>query len=244
MITYSIFLVSFLALFPSPTEPSLDHYGQVLDNLYRGKSTQGTLVMTIVTPHYERTLQMDMWTLGLDHTLVRLRSPRKERGNGSLKRGNEMWNYLRKIDKLVRIPPSMMMSSWMGGDFTNDDIVRDSSWSEDFDARLGQAEPGRVTVIYRPKENVAVTWSRIEVVFDETNGLPTTQSYFDEKEEKVRVLTYSDVKEVDGRLIPTTLTMDPIKKDGQSTRLEYRELKFDVDLKETFFTTGKLRKGI
>lgn len=244
-----MFLAMVLLLFPAtttslPTEPNLEHYARTLDDLYRGAATQGTLAMTIKNPHYERTLELDMWTLGLDHTLVRLKAPRKERGNGTLKRGNEMWNYLRKIDKLVRIPPSMMMSSWMGGDFTNDDIVRDSSWSKDYTAEHGGEQADGVLIIFRPRPEAAVTWSRVEVLFSTENGLPLTQSFFDEKDEKVRELAYSEVKEVDGRQIPTVLTMTPTQKPDQFTRIEYRDLKFDVPLKETFFTTAELRKGI
>lgn len=226
------------------TDPELAKYAQTLDDLYRGASTQGSMEMTIKNKYYERTLKIDMWTLGLNHTLVRLRSPRKERGNGTLKRGNEMWNYLRKIDKLVRIPPSMMMSSWMGGDFTNDDIVRDASWSADYHAEAGAKHADGTLIIYRPREDAAVTWSRVEVVFSTENGLPLHQSFYDEKDEKVRVLTYSEVQEVGGRLIPTVLTMTPVAKKDQFTRIQYTDLKFDVDLKETFFTTSELRKGI
>jgi len=222
----------------------VSEYSEVLDQLYRGKSTKSVIAMTIKTPHYERTLEMKMWTLGLDHSLVQISSPRKEKGNGTLKRGNEMWNYLSKIDKLVRIPPSMMMSAWMGGDFTNDDIVRDSSWSDDYESTLQSVDEETVVLEYRPKPDSAVTWEKIVITFDAALKLPMTQVYYDEKGEKVRLLTYSEVEDFGGRKLPTVLTMRPLDKEDQFTTMQYKTLDFETDLKKTFFTTNQLRKRL
>ena len=118
--------------------------------------------MDIATPHFGRSLEMEIWTLELDYTLVRITSPRKEEGVSSLKRGNEMWNYLPKIEKTIRVPPSLMMASWMGSDFTNDDVIRETSWEEDYEVAYGQdPEPGQFVLVYTPKEGAAVTWARV-----------------------------------------------------------------------------------
>ena len=117
--TSTVLLALLIAAGPTPQELSAR-----LDDLYRSSSSHGRILMHVKTPDYERRLEMEVWSRGQDHTLVRIHSPRKERGVATLKKGKEMWNWLPKIKRTVRVPPSMMMSSWMGSDLTNDGLHR------------------------------------------------------------------------------------------------------------------------
>ncbi len=116
--------------------PTVQELIDEVDKLLRSESSYGDVEMTIVTPNWERTLRMDMWTRGMDETFVRVTSPAKDAGMATLRVDTEMWNYFPKIDKVMKIPSSMMMGSWMGSDFTNDDIVKESSLLDDYDSRL------------------------------------------------------------------------------------------------------------
>ncbi|MCK5343430.1 MAG: outer membrane lipoprotein-sorting protein, partial [Candidatus Heimdallarchaeota archaeon] len=106
------------------------------EDLIKGSSAQGTIEMHIVTPDYERTMKMESWWVGNEKALIVILSPRREKGNKTLKIGNEMWSYLKNTETTIKIPPSMMLQSWMGSDFTNDDLVRDSDEVEDYTQRL------------------------------------------------------------------------------------------------------------
>ena len=114
-----------------------------IDQLYRSESSYAVFEMEIVTPHYQRTLAMEAWSLGTKKTLIRINAPRKEKGVSTLRIDNEMWNYLPKTDRVIRIPPSMMMSSWMGSDFTNDDLVQEFSLFEDYSYELTTPDSAR-----------------------------------------------------------------------------------------------------
>ena len=119
--------VALIALFPSPVraQTALEIIDRV-DRLMRGESSRGLVTMEITTEHWSRTLEMEVWSLGTEHSLVRLRSPAREAGTATLKAGDEVWNYLPRVDRTIKVPPSLMMGSWMGSHFTNDDLVKES----------------------------------------------------------------------------------------------------------------------
>lgn len=215
-----------------------------LDELYRSKASEGKLTMKVRTPDYQRDMTMKIWSRGMDDTLVIISAPRKDAGTASLKRGSEMWNYLPKIKKTIRIPPSMMMGSWMGSDFTNDDLVRESSWEEDFDVSLEPSPPaGQVCLRYSPKPTAVITWSRVVTCFDAASRLPLTSDYYDEKDRKARRMTFSDVRVLGGRTLPCRMTMVPLTKEGHETTVIYDEMTFDGDVPDHLFTLTNLRRA-
>jgi outer membrane lipoprotein-sorting protein len=157
-----------------------------------------------------------------------------------------MWNYLPKIGKTIRIPPSMMMSSWMGSDLTNDDLVKETTWEEDYHVDLVEdPPPGQVGLVYVPKEGAAVTWSKVIAFLDAGTKLPTTQEYYDEKGRKVRLMEFKEVRDLGGRTIPARMVITPLSEDkqGRQTELIYRELTFDQPLPESLFSLSTLRRG-
>jgi outer membrane lipoprotein-sorting protein len=154
-----------------------------IDELYRADTSISTMKMTIVTPDWQRTLAMQSWTKGMDDTFIRILSPRKDRGVTTLKIDKEMWNYFPKINKVIKVPPSMMMGSWMGSDFTNDDLVRDVSLVEEYE--VSKAVKGDYTILSLiPREDTVTIWDKIEIEIDSKTLLPVSQSYFNEQDKK------------------------------------------------------------
>jgi outer membrane lipoprotein-sorting protein len=223
-------------------EVDLEQLTREFDQLYRSESSEGEISMSIVTPNYQRTLVMSVWSKGMDYTLVRIQSPRKEKGVATLKRETEMWNYLPKIRKTIRIPPSMMMGSWMGSDFTNDDLMRESTWSEDYAAELGPEEAGKIVIVYNARPDAPVAWPKVVARFDEESHLPLELVFYDEKDRAVRKMTYSEVDDLGGRRMPTKMTLTPLLKENQRTEVHYREMAFDVSLPDQFFSLSNLKR--
>lgn len=230
---------------PEAARPSIAEISRKIDTLYRADHSQGRMTMSIVTPDYERTLTMQTYTRGLEDTLMRIESPRKERGIATLKKGNEMWNFLPKIKKTVRVPPSMMMGSWMGSDLTNDDVVRDSSWESDYDATFTDegAAPDEWCIAYTPKPSAAVTWSKVIGCVDRATLLPRRQVFYDEKDRKARTMSFREVKEMGGRTIPTVMIVEPHLKDGHKTTIRYDAIDFDAALPPNTFSLTALQRG-
>jgi len=165
---------------------------------------------------------------------------------GTLRLGNEMWNYLPKTDKVIKIPPSMMMSSWMGSDFTNDDLVKEFTFVDDFTFRLitpDEAEKGFLYVECRPKPDVPVVWDKIVIAVEEAGTLPVWQKYYDEKGQVARVMTYSEVRTFGRRTIPSVLEMIPQTKSGYKTVLRYQDMQFDLALDDGLFSLRNLQTG-
>jgi hypothetical protein len=200
--------------------------------------------MEIVTPHWTRTLDMKGWTEGTKKTFIHILSPAKERGVATLRIGSEMWNYLPKTNKVMKVPPSMMMSSWMGSDFTNDDLVKEFTLFEDYDYELIRPDSAREDVLYvkcTPHDGVPVVWGHIVVAARKSDHIPLWQKYYDEKGELMRTMTYSEVKEMGGRIIPTVTELVPHNKEGHRTVFRYTKAEFNVDIGKDIFSLRNLR---
>ncbi len=152
-----------------------------------------------------------------------------------------MWNYFPKINKVIKVTPSMMMGSWMGSDFTNDDLVREVFLVEEYQVtKSEEGENYRLTLI--PKENTVTVWGRIEIVVNQQSLLPVEQSYFNEKGEKVRTMLFTEIRDFNGKKMPAIMTMMPLNKIGHKTVIEYVEAEFDVDLPSNVFILRNLQK--
>ena len=212
-----------------------------MDELFRSKSSVSTMKMQIITPNWRRTLAMQSWTIGMDDTFIRVLSPRKDRGVATLKKSKEMWNYFPKINKVIKVPPSMMMGSWMGSDFTNDDLVREVSLVEEY--QVSKVKEGKnYRLILIPKEKTVTVWGKIEFVVNQQTLLPLEQSYFNEKGEKVRIMEFSEIRDFSGKKMPAIMTMMPLNKTGHKTIIEYVDAEFDVELGDNIFTLRNLQK--
>jgi hypothetical protein len=200
--------------------------------------------MEIVTPRWQRTLLMDSWSEGTDKTFIRIKEPIKEKGVATLRIENEMWNYLPKTNKVIKIPPSMMMSSWMGSDFTNDDIVKEFSLFEDYSYEFIEIDSGRDDMYYInciPREDLPVVWGNIVIAARKSDYIPAWQKYYDEKGNLMRISTFSDIKEFGDRFIPATMDIIPQNKEGHKTVVRYLKAEFDIKLDNELFTLRNLR---
>lgn len=226
------------------TKVDVEEIIRQVDQLYRSKTSYSELEMEIVTPHWQRTLSMNAWTMGMDKTFIRITSPKKDKGVATLRVENEMWNYLPKTNKVMKIPPSMMMSSWMGSDFTNDDLVKEFSLFEDFSYEQIQPEGGGEDTVYInciPREDLPVVWGNIVIAVRKKDHIPIWQKYYDEEGKLMRVLNYGDIRKFGDRTIPATMQMIPQTKEGHRTVIRYLELEFDKKVGDEIFSLRNLR---
>jgi hypothetical protein len=218
-----------------------------VDRILRGESSHGFATMEVVTEHWERSLTMEMWSLGTEHSLVRITAPRKEAGTATLKSGDDIWNYLPRVDRTIKIPASLMMGSWMGSHFTNDDLVKESRLVEDYDIEIGfegLREGAAVWVfVLTPRPEAAVVWGRIDFEVRKDDLMPTWARYYDEDGELVRTLRYDEYREMGGRLVPALMVMVPQDKPNEKTLVRYSELDFDIEIDEGFFSLRALQSG-
>ncbi|MFH1686034.1 MAG: outer membrane lipoprotein-sorting protein [bacterium] len=224
--------------------PDVEALIREIDDLYRSSSSYSEMEMEVITPHWQRTLSMKVWTEGLDHTLVRILSPKKEQGVGTLRVANEMWNYLPKTNKVIKVPPSMMMSSWMGSDFTNDDLVKEFSLFEDYSHELIRPDSARDDLLYVrsvPRPDLPIVWGSIVTAVRSGDHIPLWQKYYDEHGQTMRVLQYSDVKQFGERRIPAVMEMVPLNKEGHKTIVRYSLIEFDAELESDIFSLRNLQ---
>ncbi len=242
-----------MALIPIPSDPQpppdADAAAIVrrIDALYRSDSSEALVEMEIVTPHWQRTLKMRAWSLGMDKTFIRILEPKKEEGIATLRIGNEMWNYLPKVNKVMKIPPSMMMSSWMGSDFTNDDLVKEFTFLESYHFEFSPPDSPEEDLVYIkcvPKDGLPIVWGHVLIAARRNDALPVWQRYFDEKGTLVREMLFQEVKTFGSRRIPSVMELIPRTKEGQKTVLRYLEARFDVGLDPETFTLRNLRGGV
>ncbi len=214
-----------------------------LDELYRSNTAYAEMEMTIETPHWKRTLTMKSWSQGLEETFIIIEAPRRERGISTLRKGNEMWNFFPKINKVMKVPPSMMMGSWMGSDFTNDDLVKESTRMKDYHARLIPDEnPASYHVEFVPREETVSLWGKIVSEIDKKSLLPMNEIFYDEKNRKVRELYFKEVKAFGNRIIPSVMELIPTTKKEHKTIVRYTSALFDVPLDKETFTLRNLQK--
>lgn len=238
-----------LTLLSTPThaqqgEPSAEELLRSLDDLYRGRSSVATLRIHVKTDRYERTMRLTTYSQGEDRTLLRVDAPEKEQGVTTLMAEGDIYNYLPKVDRTMKVPAAMMSSSWMGSHLTNDDLVQESRYSEDYDCAFKQRASGRDAlhvISCKPKPDAAVVWGEVVLRLRASDNLPVDEKYYDERGELVRTITYSDIKELGGRRIPTRMTVVPADEPDERTELVIEDLRFDVDLDEGMFTLEHLR---
>ncbi|MDH4046172.1 MAG: outer membrane lipoprotein-sorting protein [Gemmatimonadota bacterium] len=232
---------------PAQAQPSARDIVDRVDQLLRGRSSQGRVTMEIVTADWSRSLDMEIWSLGTEYALVRVLAPRKDAGTATLKAGNDLWNYLPRVDRTIKLPPSLMSAAWMGSHFTNDDLVKESRLIEDYDISIGfSGDRDGVAVwefVLTPKPEAAVVWGRIEEQIRQADDMPVWARYYDERGALARSIAFSDFRRMGGRLVPARMTVEPADKPGESTVLQYQELAFDVGLEPSFFSLQRLQRG-
>jgi outer membrane lipoprotein-sorting protein len=212
-----------------------------MEELYRGESSLARMTMIVETPQFQRTMEMESSSIGTEKAFIRILAPRKDRGIATLKLDLEMWNYLPKINKVIKVPPSMMMGSWMGSDFTNDDLVKQTTLTDDYDLTLEETDTEyRITLV--PKSNTVTVWGKIDYNVNKELMIPLSQNFYDDSGRLIRKMEFSEPREISGLLIPSRMEMIPINKEGHKTVIIYDELQFDPpEIDESIFTMRNLR---
>jgi len=251
VLAVSVALLLALAL-PAPSPASAQPRDaqalmKLMDELWRGDSSHAIMRMIIKTRHYERQMLMESWSGGTEKALVRIQEPAKDRGITTLKVERNIYNYLPKINRVTKIPPSMMMTSWMGSHFTNDDLVSESSYEEDYDSSISFEGTREGDEIYEitsiPKPDAAVVWGKIVTIIDKPRLLPVSAIFYDEDGELVRTVTYSEPKRFEQRLVPSRMLLRPQDKPDEYTEVVYEKLSFDVKLPADIFSLQRLKSG-
>lgn len=211
-----------------------------------GKTSQGTSKMTVIRPDWSREVEMKSWSKGTDYYLIYITSPARDQGQVFLKRKMELWNWMPTIGRMIKLPPSMMMQSWMGSDFTNDDLLKQSSLEQDYvhtillEEKLDSLDTWKIE--FMPKPDAPVVWGKIIMWITKDHYLQIKAEYFDETLELVNVMVGSKIKNVGDRMLPTKMEMIPTDKPGNKTVLEYSRIIFDEPISDRFFSQQNMKK--
>jgi len=234
---------------PAAASDSAEEAREILDyvdDMYRGLSSHATLTMNVKTARWERSLTIEAWSKGEDESLMVIRSPAKEAGMATLKVGDNIWNYLPKVDRTMKVPASMMSGSWMGSHFTNDDLVKESRMADDYDFRItsrpADNEAGEYLVECIPKPDAPVVWGKVLVHVAGDTRMPTEITYWDEKGNLKRTMSFTDYREVEGRPIAGKMRLVPADEPDEYTEVVYDQIEFDIDLPDSTFTLQALKR--
>ncbi len=248
LLTKTFWLVLLLVLLQGSKAEALDAQSLVEDsfNYMRDKSSVSEVDMTVHRPDWARKMTIKAWTRGRKDSLFYIEAPPKDRGNGTLKKGREMWMYNPKINRVIKVPPSMMSQSWMGSDFSNNDLAKSDSLLTDYThAITGTENHGGLTVYLiksMPKPEAPVVWGMQKLKIRE-DLIWLSQEFYDEDLEPVKVMTTLEIQILGGKLYPKIWRMRKVDEDDKYTELNYKFLAFKSALPDNLFTLTSLRKA-
>jgi len=216
------------------------------DNLQRGKSNKSTMTMQIIRPKWTRTISMKNWSLGRDYSMTYITAPAKDKGQVFMKRLNEMWNWVPTINRMIKLPPSMMSQGWMGSDYTNDDILKESSIVVDYTHRIIGEEKISGLDCYKieliPKEDAAVTWGKVIKWISKKEFWQMKTEYYDEDNELIRTEIASEIKVFGDRRLPSKIEIIPADKQGHKTVVFINSAQFNVKIEQNFFSQQNMKR--
>jgi outer membrane lipoprotein-sorting protein len=228
-----------------PAAPDVEKVLAHLDDLYRSTSSIARIEMIVTSARSTRTMRLKTWTRGEDEALIVVEAPAREEGTATLRVGPNLWNYLPRIARTIRVPPSMMLGSWMGTDFTNDDLVKESSLRKDFDStidRRSDSPPGWwLSLAVRP--GIVGRWAKIDILVSDNGWLPIEERHFDRKGRLARTMAFDEIRMLGGRRVPAHLVLTPTDVEGQRTEMRYLELQFDAKLPDDTFSLSRLERS-
>ncbi len=217
-----------------------------VDDMWRGTSSHTILAMKVKTEHYTRNLRIEGWSKGKEKSLVRILAPLKEKGVATLKSGNSIYSYLPRTDRTIRLTSGMMMGSWMGSHFTNDDLVKESRMEEDYDPVINfegkRDNKDLIEFTLIPKPDAAVVWGKVTLTVLADGYLPLIQNYYDEDMNITRTMHFSKIGNLGGREVPTVMRVVPTDKPSEYTELIYQEMELGITLEDSFFSLAHLKR--
>lgn len=216
-----------------------------VDQKMRGNSSSSNMTMKIIRPDWSREISMKGWSRGTDFSLILITAPARDQGTAFLKRDKELWNWQPTIDRVIKLPPSMMTQSWMGSDFTNDDLVKESSIVNDYnhfirgDSIITGRDAWKIELI--PKEGAPVVWGRILIYVSKADYIELLIKYYDEDDFLINTMILSDIREMGGRVIPARMDMVPAENPEHRTVIHYKDIQFDIGISEDFFSIKEMK---
>ena len=217
-----------------------------MDKKWRGDFVTQEMTMTIVRPSWQRSISMKTWGRGQEYSMVYITAPAKEKGQVFMKRQKEMWNWVPSIDRMIKLPPSMMMQSWMGSDFTNDDLIRESSVIRDYTHTIVSEEQILDRLCHKieliPHEDAAVVWGKLILWITKEDYLQLKIEFYDEDEYLINTQLLSDIKPMGGRTIPCKMEMIPADEEGKKTVIDITSADYNTEVKESFFAQQNMKR--
>ncbi len=239
------FLVSVISSLTSFSQDATEIVIKANDKMNGEKSSYSIMSMKIIRPTWERTISFKTWTMGTQYSLALVTAPAKEKGQAYLKRGNEMWNWNPSINRMIKLPPSMLSQGWLGSDFTNDDLLNQSSIVVDYTHKITGSETLQERECYKieliPKENAPVVWGKILLWISKNEYLMLKSEYYDEDNYLVKTELGSDIKDMDGRIIPAKYELIPADKEGYKTIVSWDTVQFNIPVSDNFFSQQNLK---
>lgn len=227
-------------------ELSADDIVKKCDDLLRGKTSSGESAMEIVNPNWQRTITMKYWSKGTKEFFIHITGPAREKDTTFLKKGNLLYQWIPSAEMEIKITPSMMLQSWMGSDFTNDDLVKESSLVNDYTHQALDKESMGGFPCYKiqcnPKPHAPVVWGKLLLWVRIDNFVPVREEFYNEKGELIKVMTFSDVKQTNDRPYPMKWTMIPKNKEGHKTTYTIKAVEFNKEISPVIFTKQNMRK--
>ena len=246
VINIFIFFVVFFTNYVNASNLDPEKILDNVDDIYRSNASHGIITLAVTTVNWQRTLTLEQWSKGQDKTLIKVLKPKKEKDLATLRVDNNVWNYMPKVKRVIKIPSSMMSSSWMGSHFTNDDLVKQSRMTENYTFSITfegmREEKNIVEITCLPKKNAAVVWGKVVVTVYRDDLIPLNMIYFDEDLQLSRTLDFKNIKMMGGKMIPTQMVMIPLENPGESTIVQWEEMEFNPNLDDDFFSLRKLQQ--
>lgn len=237
---------SFIAIADTQDSKRASEILRSVDDLWRGRSSHAITTMRVKTKHYTRTMRMEGWSKGKEQTLFRVLAPLKEKGTITLKSGTNIYTYLPKTDRKIRLTSSMMMGSWMGSHLTNDDLVKEARLEDDYEARISFEGPqdGQNIIEFTliPKSEAVVVWGKLLLVVSADTWTPLNEVYYDEDMQIVRTFSFTNMKLLAGHQRPSVMRVVPADKPEEFTEFVYESLELDIEISDRFFSVSNLKR--
>ncbi|MBD3789155.1 MAG: outer membrane lipoprotein-sorting protein [Campylobacterales bacterium] len=235
-----VWLISIVFVFADEA----DDIVKAVEKNLRGDYMYAQMRMIVTSKRGQRTVKVESWSQGDKKSFIKILYPKQDMGITFLKLDTQMWQYLPKIERIIKIPPSMMLQSWMGSDFTNDDMVKESSMSKDYDARLLLKKMPIVTIELIPKPNAAVVWGKIVTDIDISRKVPLKEVYYDDQMQEVRIMTFSDIRQAGSHILPMKMELQPLDPDKKQNRTQvfFEKVNYDNPIDPAYFTKQALKR--
>ena len=236
-----------LMALPAHAEEEITDVRALVEEMFahlRGKASYAVVDMTIHRANWDRVMTIEAWTKGISDSIFVITAPPKDNGNGTLKKGREMWIYNPKVNRVIKLPPSMMSQAWMGSDFSNNDVAKSDSLLNDYTHSLEGTETHEGKKVYLiksvPTPGAPVVWGLQKLKIRE-DGVLLSEEFFDEDFELVKAMTTTEIRQIGDRMYPMLWRMQKADAVGEYTQLDYRELEFKEELPDNLFTLSNLR---